>query len=268
MTAPEPSLVVENDGPVAVLRLNRPEVRNAIDDDLQERILLELERIAVTVETRGVVLTGNGSAFCSGGDVRGMKSRLAAPPGQIAAVGRRRLRRTQRMVALLSDLEAVTVAAVNGPAVGVGLDLALACDVIVAADTASFAAAYLQRGLVPDGGALYFLPRRIGLAAAKDLVFSGRRVAATEALELGLADRLVRADALDDEAVSLARSYASGSRTAIAFAKSIVNRTFESTREDVLERSADAQAVCYTTDEHRAAVDAFLERSKPGDRSD
>ena len=268
MTGQQPSLVVEDDGPVLVLRLNRPEVRNAVDDELQERILSELERICVSVETRAVVLTGTGSAFCSGGDVRGMKSRLAAPPGQIAAVGRRRLRRTQRMVSLLADLEAVTIAAVNGPAMGVGLDLALACDLIVAADTASFAAAYLQRGLVPDGGALYFLPRRIGLAATKDLVFSGRRVTAAEALALGLADRLVPADALQLEALSLARGFASGSRTAIAFAKSIVNRTFESTREDVLERSADAQAVCYTTDEHRAAVDAFLERSKPGDRSD
>jgi enoyl-CoA hydratase/carnithine racemase len=260
--AAAPALLSVEDGAVAFLSLNRPEVRNAIDDALQAQLITEIERIATRSTVRVVVLTGEGTAFCSGGDVRGMQDRLTAQPGQVAAVGWRRLRRTQQMICALHDLPAVTIAAVNGPALGVGLDLALACDFVVASEAASFSSAFIARGLVPDGGGMYYLPRRVGLARAKDLVFSGRRVDAGEALALGLADHVVDASELDTFVRRLAFEYAAVSPVAIALAKSILNRTFESTREVVFARSAEAQAICYTTDEHRASVDAFLNASK------
>jgi enoyl-CoA hydratase/carnithine racemase len=253
-------LLTARNGAVTVLTLNRPQVRNAIDDTLQSLLIAELERIAGDAETRALVVTGEGSAFCAGGDVSGMQARLADPAGP-AVAGWRRLAGTQRLITTLQDLGVVTIAAVNGPAVGVGFDLALACDFVVVAESAFFATAFIERGLVPDGGGMYTLPRRVGLARAKELVFSGRRVAADEALALGIADHVAPATEVVEAAVALAAQYAERSPTAIALAKSILNRSFESTREDVFARSAAAQALCYTTAEHRASVEAFLNRN-------
>lgn len=255
-------LLVTEDGSIATLQLNRPHARNAIDDGLTAVLTGELERLAATGSIRVVVLTGAGTAFCSGGDVKGMQSRLGTTPGQIAATGWRRLRQTHRMLASLHDLGAVTIAAVNGPAVGVGMDLALACDRIVASEAAFFSSAFLARGLVPDSG-MYYLPRRVGLARAKDLMFSGRSIDADEALVLGIADEVVPAAELNARVASRAADYSHGSATAIALTKSILNRSLESTREQVFALSAEAQAMCYTTDEHRTSVDAFLNSSKP-----
>ena len=268
MESGDPKLIAVRDEGLAILRLNRPDKRNAIDDQLQETLIHTLERFGSDGETRALVLTGEGTAFCAGGDVQGMADRLRLPQGEVAARGMRRLKRTQRLLTLLHDLDAVTVAAVNGPAVGVGMDLALCCDVVLASERAMFSMAYVQRGLVPDGGGLYYLPRRIGLARAKELVYSGRRVEAAEALELGIADAVVPHFDLDDAAQAKARELSQGSPTATALAKAILNRSFESTREEVYARSIEAQGVCYSTEEHRASVAAFLARAEQDDRPD
>jgi enoyl-CoA hydratase/carnithine racemase len=155
-----------------------------------------------------------------------------------------------------------TIAAVNGAAVGLGCDLALCCDFIIASDAAMFAMSFIQRGLVPDGGGLYFLPRRVGLARAKDLIFSGRRVKADEALRMGLADRVCSAEVLLDEAQAWAVELSQGSRVALALAKSILDRTFETPEEQVFALGREAQAICYTTGEHRASVEAFLNKTR------
>ena len=124
-----------------------------------------------------------------------MKERLAAPAGEIAFTGWQRQKRLHQVVAILHGMGKPTIAAVNGAAAGLGCDLALACDFIIASEAASFAMSFILRGLVPDGGGLYFLPRRVGLVRAKELIFTGRRVAAQEALAIGLADRLIIAGA-------------------------------------------------------------------------
>jgi enoyl-CoA hydratase/carnithine racemase len=252
------SLIVKQDGAVRVLTLNRPQVRNAIDDELQFALLEELERSAADRSLRGLVLTGSGSAFCAGGDISGMQARFSDPAGPSVA-GWQRLRRTQRLIASLRDIGLVTVAAVNGPAVGIGLDLALACDFVVMAESAFVATAFIERGLVPDGGGMYTLPRRVGIARAKELVFSARRVPAQEAIALGIADALAADDEVVAAAIGVVATYAERSPTALALAKSILNRASESTLEDVLARSADAQAICYGTEEHKASVQAFLD---------
>src|SRR5438876_8646585 len=123
-----------------------------------------------------------------------MQERLQASPGQLGGSGWLRQRRLHGMIGALHALEKPTIAAVNGPAAGLGMDLALCCDFIVAAEQAFFTMSYVQRGLIPDGGGLYFLPRRVGLARAKELIFSARRVQADEALRIGMADRVVAAD--------------------------------------------------------------------------
>jgi enoyl-CoA hydratase/carnithine racemase len=245
---------------VAVLALNRPEVRNAINDAMRGELLAAIERAAGDDTITALVLTGNGKSFCSGGDVSGMRERLKAPTGKVAFNGWRRQKQIHRAVGALHGFPKPTIAAVNGAAAGLGCDLALACDFIVAAEDAAFTMSFVKRGLVSDGGGMYFLPRRIGLPRAKELIFTGRSVDAKEALAIGLADRL--SANLVADAVTWARELGGGSPASIALAKAILDRTFESTEEQVFALGREAQAICYTTEEHRASVEAFLDKTR------
>jgi enoyl-CoA hydratase/carnithine racemase len=246
-------------GSVAVLTLNRPDVRNAINDAMRGELLSAIERAAADDAITALVLTGNGKSFCSGGDITGMRERLKAPAGKVAFNGWRRQKQIHRAVGALHGFPKPTIAAVNGAAAGLGCDLALACDFIVAAEDAAFTMSFVKRGLVSDGGGMYFLPRRIGLPRAKELIFTGRSVGAKEALAIGLADR-VSANLVSD-AVAWARELGGGSPASIALAKAILDRAFESTEEEVFALGREAQAICYTTEEHRASVEAFLDKT-------
>ena len=246
---------------IATLRINRPEVRNAIDDATRGEMIAALEEAVADPAVRALVFTGAGVAFCAGGDVRGMKQRLSAPAEEVAFNGWRRQGRTHRAVSLLHLFPKPTIAAVNGAAAGLGCDMALACDFVMAGMSAHFTMSFIARGLVPDGGGMYFLPRRVGLARAKELVFSGRRVLAEEAVAIGLADRLAPDAELLQSAQGWARELSGGSPAALALAKSVLDRSLEMSFESVLAEGAKAQAMCYTTGEHRASVAAFLERS-------
>ena len=246
---------------VAIVTLNRPEVRNAINDALRAELVALLERVAADEGVRAVVLTGKGKAFCAGGDITGMKERLKAPVGQVAFNGWRRQGQTHKSVALLHGMPKVVIAAVNGAAAGLGCDMALACDFILASEQAVFTMSFVKRGLVSDGGGMYFLPRRVGLPRAKELIFTGRLVDAKEALAIRLADRVTSPDMLVADAVAWARELSQASSASIAFSKAILDRTFESTEEQIFALGREAQAVCYTTAEHRDAVTAFLEKT-------
>lgn len=251
---------IEMHGDVAVVALARPEKRNAIDDTMRGALIDVLDWAAADAQVRALVITGRGKAFCAGGDVAAMQERLAAPPGRVAVNGWQRQRRTHAAVAKLHGLAKPTVAAVNGAAAGLGCDLALCCDFVVASDAAMLTMSYVLRGLIPDGGGLYFLPRRVGLARAKELIFSGRRVPAGEALAIGMVDRVTAPDTLLDEAVETARSMTVGSTDAVALAKSILDQSFELSVEQVFALGCQAQAICYTTEYHRDSVQAFLDR--------
>ena len=246
---------------VAIVTFNRPEVRNAINDALRAELVVLLERVAADEGVRAVVLTGKGKAFCAGGDISGMKERLKVPVGQVAFNGWRRQGQTHKSVALLHGMPKVVIAAVNGAAAGLGCDMALACDFILASEEAVFTMSFVKRGLVSDGGGMYFLPRRVGLPRAKELIFTGRLVDAKEALAIRLADRVTSPDMLIADAVAWARELSQASSASIAFSKAILDRTFESTEEQIFALGREAQAVCYTTAEHRDAVTAFLEKT-------
>jgi enoyl-CoA hydratase/carnithine racemase len=246
---------------VAIVTINRPEVRNAINDALRTEFIATLERVAADEAVRAVVLTGKGKAFCSGGDISGMKERLKAPAGEVAFNGWRRQAQTHKSVALLHGLPKPVIAAVNGAAAGLGCDMALACDFIMASEQAMFTMSFVKRGLVSDGGGMYFLPRRVGLARAKELIFTGRNVDAKEALAIGLADRMVPAETLVADAAAWARELGGGPHAAVAFSKAILDRTFESAEEQVFALGREAQAVCYTTSEHQDSVNAFLNKT-------
>jgi enoyl-CoA hydratase/carnithine racemase len=248
------------DNGVAVATLNRPEVRNAIDERTRAELAEILERVASDTGIHALVLTGKGKAFCAGGDISAMQQRLGEPAGTLGGKGWLRQRRLHGMIGALHSLEKPTLAAVNGAAAGLGMDMALCCDFIVASEQAFFTMSYVQRGLIPDGGGLYFLPRRVGLPRAKELIFSARRVMAEEALRIGLADRVVAAEMLLTAATEWAAELGGGNSTALALSKAILDQTFELTAEQAFALGAQAQAICYTTDDHQQSVAAFLNR--------
>ncbi|WP_249732203.1 enoyl-CoA hydratase/isomerase family protein [Roseococcus sp. SDR] len=260
MTDESPILLTCTDG-IATLRINRPARRNAIDDATRGLMIEALEAAAADPAVRALIITGTGSAFCAGGDVAGMQQRLSAPQEEIAFNGWRRQARTHRAVALLHNFPKPTIAAVNGAAAGLGCDVALCCDFVVAAESAHFTMSFVTRGLIPDGGGMYFLPRRVGLARAKELVFSGRRVGAAEALGLSMIERVLPDAELLSGCEAWARELSAGSPVALSLAKSVMDRSFEMSFEDVLAEGSKAQAICYTSGEHRASVAAFLAKT-------
>ena len=257
----------QNHDGIVCLHLNRPEARNAIDDSMRAVLLSEVERAGADRAVRAVILTGNGAAFCAGGDIRAMRERREAPIEEVGFNGWSRQQQTHKLLTTLSALPKPVIAAVNGPCSGLGADLAMACDFVVAANTSSFAWNYVLRGLIPDGGGMYFLPRRVGMAKAKALIFSGRTLGAEEAYSLGLADRLAHPDTLLSEARAWATELTAGSAPALALAKTILNQSYESSAEQIFQLGSQAQGICYGTREHRDAVSAFLDRKPAGDRT-
>ncbi|HSI56705.1 MAG TPA: enoyl-CoA hydratase/isomerase family protein [Ideonella sp.] len=243
---------------IATLTLNRPDKRNAMSDGMRSEFIAALEAVGADPAVRALVLTGTGKGFCAGGDVAGMQRRMDAPPGEVAFNGWSRQQRVHHSVGLLHHLPKPTIAAVNGSANGLGADLAMACDFVVASEAASFAWSYIKRGLIPDGGGMYFLPRRVGLSRAKELIFTGRTVAAAEAAALGIADRTSPADRLLADAQAWAAELSQGSAAALALGKGILNQSFELAAEQVFALGSQAQGICYTTSAHRESVLAFL----------
>lgn len=256
----QPVLFEVDDG-VATLTLNRPDKRNAMNDAMRALYIETLERISADKSIRALVLTGAGKGFCAGGDIAGMEKRLEEPQGTVAFNGWTRQLRVHHAVMLLHKLNIPTIAAVNGPAAGLGADTALGCDFVIASESASFVWSYIHRGLIPDGGGLYFLPRRVGLARAKDLIFSGRTINAQEALAMGVADRISAPEKLLEDARAWAKELSQGSQVALALGKTLLNESFEMTAEQVFAKGSQAQGICYTSDFHRDSVKAFLAKS-------
>jgi len=246
----------EKVGAVAILTLDRPERLNAMADPMWDALYEHLGKIAVDDDIRAVVLTGAGRAFCSGGDVTGMaKSDIVS--------GRARSKRRHRTVQLLHTLEKPVIAAVRGPVYGIGNALALACDLVVASDTAKFSMAFKKVGMVPDGGAIFFLTQTLGIARAKDLVYTARVVPAEEALKLGLVVRVVPDDKLDSEARALAKEMAESATYALALAKKMFQSMYVPTLEQLLEMETLASGAVRLTHDHKEGVEAFKEKRPP-----
>ena len=247
---------------VAIVTLNRPDKRNAVNDAMRADMITVFDWADRDPAVRAIVVTGSGKGFCAGGDIAAMRERLAAPIGQVAMNGWNRQRRTHHLLTLLHGIPKPTIAAVNGAAAGLGCDLALCCDFVVASREATFVMSYVLRGLIPDGGGMYFLPRRVGLARAKQLIFSGRMIGAEEALGIGMIEQIAEPDSVIDDALALADTMTAGSPDALALAKSIMQQSLESSLDEVFALGCQAQGICYTTDNHREAVSAFLDRRK------
>jgi enoyl-CoA hydratase/carnithine racemase len=251
-------LLIERVGATAVLTMNRPEQRNALDPTLRDAFAAAIAEVRDDPAVRAVVLAGAGGHFCAGGDVKAM-----APAGEDKVFGgRERLRRLDRWFDELVDLEKPVIAAVDGVAFGAGLSLALAADFILASPQARFCSVFARLGFVPDAGGMYLLPRAIGLARAKDMVFSARVVDADEALQIGLVQRICEGDVLQ-AALAHAANYHSAPTAAIGIAKGVMNHAFESERREVYAKEALAQALCLQSEFHREAARRFVEKQPP-----
>ena len=241
---------------VATLTLDRPDRLNAMADPMWDALHGHLETIAADEGIRAVILTGAGRAFCSGGDVTGMAQ------SDIVS-GRARSQRRHRTVLALYNLEKPVIAAVRGAVYGIGNALALACDLIVASETAKFSMAFKKVGLVPDGGAIFFLTQNLGIARAKDLVYTARAVPAAEALGLGLVARVVADDRLETEARALAAEMAESATYALALAKKMFHSMYVPTLEQLMELETLASGAVRLTHDHKEGVDAFKEKRPP-----
>ncbi len=247
------SVGFEQDASVAVLTLNRPDRLNAMADPMWDALYGHLARIAADDEIRAVILTGAGRAFCSGGDVTAMASSDLASASA-------RSRHRHRTVLALYNLDKPVIAAVRGPVYGIGTALALACDLVVASDTTKFSMAFKKVGVVPDGGAVFFLTQYLGIAQAKDLVFTARVVPADEALELGLVMRVVPDQKLETEALALAKEMAESATYALALAKKMFRCMYVPTLEQLMEMETLASGLARLTHDHKEGVDAFKEK--------
>ena len=245
---------------VATVTLNVPASLNAFSTRMQGELATLIAHIARDEAVRAVVLTGAGRAFCAGGDLREMEA--AADPVPLA--GRNKLHRMLTTVLMpLVRLEKPVIAAVNGVAVGAGMNLALAADITLVSESATFSQAFVKVGLVPDTGGLYLLTRLIGLNRAKEICFTGRMLPAREALELGLVNRVLPPDALMPAALELARELARGATAAIGLTKSLLNLAHTATLEEMAEFESYALAVVLSTHDHREGIRAFREKRAP-----
>ena len=247
---------LEKDGALAILTLDRPDRLNAMADPMWDALHGHLMTIAADDVIRAVILTGAGRAFCSGGDVTGMaKSDILS--------GRARSQRRHRAVLALYNLEKPVIAAVRGAIYGIGNALALACDLVVASDTAKFSMAFKKVGVVPDGGAIFFLTQNLGIARAKELVYTARVVPAAEALALGLVARVVADDKLEIETRALATELAESATYALALAKKMFHSMYVPTLEQLMELETLASGAARLTHDHKEGVEAFKETRPP-----
>jgi len=263
-------VVQRTENGVTWLTLNRPQVRNAVTADMRERLIALLAAASADPEVRAVVLTAVGDGFCTGADLRGGSSAGGAhsaagaqPAERVAGDVARVVRGAQRLVAAVMDCEKPVVAAVNGTAAGIGVHLALACDLVIAAERVRFIEVFARRGLVPDGGGAYLLTRLIGPQKAKELMFFGDDLAAEDALRLGLVNRVVPAEDLEKTAREWAERLAVGPTRSYALTKWLVNRALESDREACFAAEAMAQEVNMTTADAAEGLRSFVERRPP-----
>ena len=255
---------------VAWVVLNRPEAANAITADQRERIVSLLAEASADLGVRAVVLTSQGKGFCTGADLRSPPSTRPAPEGApdrpAGTVARMIADGAQRLVAAVLDCEKPVIAAVGGTAAGLGAHLAFACDLVLAAEDATFIEVFVRRGIVPDGGGAWLLPRLIGTQKAKELMFFGDSISASEAAALGLVNKVVPAGELHDTAKQWAARLATGPTVAIGLTKRLVNRSLDGDRATAFHEEAMAQEVAMQSTDAQEGVRAFVERRDPAYR--
>ncbi|PIC63621.1 enoyl-CoA hydratase [Sporosarcina sp. P13] len=241
---------------VSVVKLNQPEVRNALSPEMREEIRSFFTEVKTDSDVKVIVLTGEGKAFSAGGDLRSLK-------GITAEAGRKRLQAGHDMIYSVLNLEKPVIAAVNGVAAGAGVSLALACDVVIMSDSSTFIQSFVKVGLIPDLGSLYFLPSLIGRHRALELMLTGGKLTADQALDMGIANHVVPSEKLQEQVQSIASELAKGPALAMGLTKRVANRSVLDEIGKTLELEGFAQAMCFESVDFKEGTDAFFEKRTP-----
>jgi len=246
---------------VVTLTLDNPEERNALSTQAQwDELTAAAQRIDAEDDVRCVILTGADPAFCAGGNVKQMRAKTGIAGGSPAVIRRGYKRGIQKIPLAFWNLEVPTIAAVNGPAIGAGCDLACMCDIRVASDKAKFAESFVKLGIIPGDGGAWLLPRAVGLSKACELAFTGDVIDAAEAARIGLVSRVVPHGELMKEARALAARIAVNPPLALRMAKRLIREGMHTRLDSLLELSAALQAIAHHTKDHDEAMAAFLEK--------
>jgi len=249
---------------IAWFTLNRPDAGNALTPDQRNTLIDLLHQADLDPDVRAVVIASTGKHFCTGADLRAPQPQMEEaedggdpPPGtvmRVLAAG------AQRLVAAVLDCQKPVVAAVNGTAAGIGAHLVLACDLVVAAEEASFIEVFVRRGILPDGGGCYLLPRTIGMQRAKELVMLGDRLSAADAYVFGMVNRVVPAGDLEATARELATRLAQGPTIALGLAKRLLNRSLDVDRASLFFEESMAQELVTRSEDATEGIASFVER--------
>ncbi len=252
----EQHLLVKVEEGIMSLTLNRPKSLNALSIEMRQALIEALKTAENNDQVRAVILSGAGSSFCAGGDVKGMGNSTPLKTYN-------RLEGINKLILTMTELDKPIIAAVHGYAAGVGVCLAMACDQVLAADNSKFVLSFSKVGLISDGGGLFFLPRTLGLLRSKELLFNAEPISAAKALDWGMVNRLYPADELHSEVLKYAKKLASGPSKAYGMIKKIANRALTIDLAETLEIERTTQAMIITTEDHLEGVEAFKEKRKP-----
>jgi 2-(1,2-epoxy-1,2-dihydrophenyl)acetyl-CoA isomerase len=257
----------ETTAAVMTITLDRPEVHNALSPDQRNRMIDLFESASEDLHVRAVILTATGKGFCTGADLRAHRDPPPRPEGApdraILDVSRGIKTGAQRLISSILDCEKPVICAVNGTAAGIGSHMALACDLVIAAEGIRFIEVFVRRGIVPDGGGAYLLPRLIGPQKSKELLFFGDDLPAHEAHRMGLVNKVVPADELADAALEWATRLAAQPTKMLSLTKMMVNRSLESDRQTMYELEAMSQDIVMGGADAQEGVEAFKERRTP-----
>jgi len=253
-------IILATEGPIATIRLNRPEKLNAFGGSMREEILSALDLIAGDDRIRAVVVTGEGRGFSAGGDIDHLKQ---ARENKDEEKFRSVLATGQKITRSLRALAKPVIAAVNGPCAGAGFSFALGCDIRIASDRATFGASFALVGLHPDWGGSWFLPKLVGSARACELVFTGTMISALEAERIGLVNHVVPHDQLIPSVMDLAGKIAKNPPGVLRLAKESIYRSVNSDLETAFARESQVQLECFYSEDFLEGVTAFVEKRKP-----
>jgi 2-(1,2-epoxy-1,2-dihydrophenyl)acetyl-CoA isomerase len=248
---------LSKDGAIATVTLNRPERKNALTWEMRQQLTRYFTELRFDDDIRAIIVTGAGGAFCSGADVGNMGGRDLRKARQMLQSG------SHAYIRVLHNIEKPVIAAVEGVAVGIGMSIAMACDMMVVGRSARFAQVFQRIGLAPDGGGIWLLVRRIGTLRAKELVYGGRFVGAEEAVSLGIANHVTEDGGALAKARELAEQFAAGPTFALGLSKKLFNLADGPSLEDYLEMEAMVQPQLNNTADHKEGVAAFKEKRKP-----
>ena len=241
-----------------MITLNRPKTLNALTPLMRKSFALALEMAEKDDAVRVLIITGAGKGFCSGGDVKAMNA--AKKSAKTGALDEKIDPIRDTIIMALRNGTKPVIAAVNGAAAGAGMNIALACDIRVASENAKFGETFAKRGLHPDWGGTYFLPRIVGTAKACELIWTGKIISAEEALKLGIISDLVTPSKLMKTSLEMAQSFAAGPPTAIRLAKRALYRSMDSSLREALEFETYAQNICRETQDAKEGISAFVEK--------